>query len=69
MSTFFGTNFNHNQRILLDEAAKYAERRSTTPSGVEWFNSETMLWLPPDVHRTCTEKALRQNEIVFYKRG
>ncbi|KAL8924206.1 MAG: hypothetical protein Q9208_004170 [Pyrenodesmia sp. 3 TL-2023] len=66
---FLGTNLNNDQRILLDEAAKYAERRSATPLGAEWFNSQTMLWLPPDVHRIVTEEALRQDEVVFYKRG
>ncbi|KAI4257446.1 MAG: hypothetical protein L6R42_005656 [Xanthoria sp. 1 TBL-2021] len=66
---FFGTNLNNNQRVLLDEAAKYAERKSLTPLGAEWFNSQTMLWLPPDVHHTVTDEALRQNEIVFHKRG
>ena len=66
---FFGTNLNNNQRILLNDAAKYAERRSATPLGGEWFNNQTMLWLPPDVHRTVTEEALRQNEVVVEKRG
>ena len=32
---FFGTNINNNQRMLLDEAAKYAERHSGTPLGGE----------------------------------
>ncbi|KAL8864100.1 MAG: hypothetical protein Q9174_007470 [Haloplaca sp. 1 TL-2023] len=62
---FFGTNINNNQRMLLDEAAKYAERHSRTPLGGEWFNNQTMLWLPPDVHRRVTDEALRQNEVVF----
>ena len=66
---FFGTNLNNNQRILLDEAAKYAERKSQTPPGGEWFNNRTMLWLPPNVHRKVTQEALDQNEVVFSKRG
>lgn len=66
---FFGTNLNNTQRVLLDDAAKYAERRSPTPLGGEWLNNQTMLWLPPDVHRTVTEEALLQNDVVFDKRG
>lgn len=65
---FLGTNLNNTQRVLLDDAAKYAERRSPTPLGGEWFNNQTMLWLPPNVHRTVTEEALLQNEVVFEKR-
>ncbi|KAI4127890.1 MAG: hypothetical protein LQ341_006742 [Variospora aurantia] len=66
---FFGTNLDNNQRVLLGEAAKYAERRSATPLGGEWFNNQTMLWLPPNVHRTVTDEALRQDQVVFYKKG
>ncbi len=66
---FFGTNLNNNQRILLDEAARYAERRSRTPLGGEWFNNQGMLWLPPNVHRKVTQEALEQNEVVFFSRG
>lgn len=66
---FLSTNLNNDQRVLLDEAAKYAVSRSATPLGAEWFNSHTMSWLPPDVHRTVTEEALGQDEVVFYKRG
>lgn len=66
---FFGTNINNRQRILLDEAAKYAERKTSTPLGGEWFNNQTMLWMPPDVQRKVTREALEQNEVVFQKRG
>ena len=66
---FFGTNLNNNQRILLDEAARYAEQHSPTPLGGEWFNNQNIPWLPPDVHRTVTEQALQQNEVVFHKTG
>ncbi|KAL9002477.1 MAG: hypothetical protein Q9188_004595 [Gyalolechia gomerana] len=66
---FFGTNLDNAQRVLLDEAARYAERRSATPLGAEWFNNQTMLWIPPDVHRTVTQEAMHQNEVVFYKKG
>lgn len=66
---FLGTNLNNDQRVLLGEAAKYAERRSQKPLGGEWVNNQTMLWLPPDVHRTVTEQALQQNEVVFRRKG
>lgn len=66
---FFGTNLNNTERVLLDEAAKYAQRRSATPLGAEWFNNQTMLWIPPDVHRVVTQEAMHQNEVVFYKKG
>lgn len=66
---FFGTNLNNEERILLDETTKYAERHSSTPLGGEWFNNQTMLCIPPDVHRTVTGEALRKNEVVFEKRG
>ena len=66
---FFGTNIDNTQRILLDEAAIYAERRSQTTLGGEWFNNQTMLWLPPNVHRQVTQEALEQNEVVFERRG
>ena len=66
---FFGTNLNNDQRILLDEAARYAERQSRTPLGGEWFNNQMMLWLSPNVHRKVTQEALEQNEVVFARRG
>ena len=66
---FFGTNLNNDQRMLLDEAAGYAERQSQTPLGGEWFNNQAMLWLSPDIHRRVTQEALEQNEVVFEKRG
>jgi hypothetical protein len=66
---FFGTNLNNDQRVILDEAARYAERKSPTPLGGEWFNSHTMLWLSIDAHRRITQEALEQNEVVFEKRG
>lgn len=66
---FFGTNLNNDQRVILDEAARYAERKSPTPLGGEWFNSHTMLWLPLDAHRRITQEALEQDEVVFEKRG
>lgn len=66
---FYGTNLSNDQRILLDEAAKYAERKSQTPLGGEWFNNQTMLWLPPNVHRKVTQEALEQNKVVFHRRG
>ena len=66
---FFGMKLNNDQRILLNEAAQYAERQSQTPLGGEWFNNQTMLWLPPSVHRKVTQEALDQNEVVFHRRG
>ena len=66
---FFGTNLNNNQRILLDEAAEYADRQSRIPLGGEWFNNQGMLWLPPNVHSRVTQEALQQDEVVFQKRG
>ncbi|KAL9137071.1 MAG: hypothetical protein Q9175_001719 [Cornicularia normoerica] len=66
---FFGTNLNNDQRLLLDEAARYAERQSQTPLGGEWFNNQTMLWLPPNVHRKVTQEAFEQDEVVFERRG
>ena len=66
---FFGTNLTNDQRILLDKAAMYAEKKSHTPLGGEWFNNQTMLWLPPNVHRKVTHEALEQNEVVFHRRG
>lgn len=66
---FFGTNINNDQRILLDEAARYAERQSRTPLGGEWFNNQMMLWLPPNVHQKVTQEALEQNEVVFARKG
>ena len=66
---FFGTNIDGHQRILLDDAARYAERRSQTPLGGEWFDNQTMLWLPPKIHRKVTQEALEQNEVVFERKG
>lgn len=66
---FFGTNLTNDQRILLDEAARYAEEKSQTPLGGEWFNNQTMQWLPPNVHRKVTQEALEQNEVVFHEKG
>ena len=48
---FFGTNIDNDQRKLRNGAARYAERRSQTALGGEWFNNQMMLWLPPNVHR------------------
>ena len=66
---FFGTNIDGHQRILLDDAARYAERRSQIPLGGEWFDNQTMLWLPPNIHRKVTQEALEQNEVVFEREG
>lgn len=66
---FCGTNLNNDQRILLDEAARYAEEQSQTPLGGEWFNNQMMLWLPPNIHRQVTQEALEQDEVVFERRG
>ena len=66
---FFGTNIDGDQRILLDDAAKYAERRSQTLLGSEWFDNQTMLWLPPKIHRKVTQEAFEQNEVVFERKG
>lgn len=66
---FFGTNLNNDQRALLDEAARFAEENSPTPLGGEWFNNQTMLWLPPNVHQRVTQEALEQDEVVFEERG
>lgn len=66
---FFGTNIDGDQRILLDDAARYAERRSQTPLRGEWFDNQTMLWLPPKIHRKVTQEALEQNEVVFEREG
>ncbi|KAI9756675.1 MAG: proteasome component pup2 [Chaenotheca gracillima] len=66
---FFGCNISNQQRVLLDEASNYAGRRSKVPLGGQWFNNQTMLWIPPDIHRRVTREALDQNEIVFQKRG
>ncbi|KAM0804881.1 hypothetical protein BDR22DRAFT_799805 [Usnea florida] len=66
---FFGTNIDGHQRVLLDDAARYAERRSQVPLGGEWFDNQTMLWLPPNIHRKVTQEALEQNEVVFEREG
>lgn len=66
---FFGTNLNNEQRILLDKTAEYADRRSQTPLGGEWFNNQAMLWMPPDVHRRVTKEALEHDNVVFEKSG
>ena len=66
---FFGTNLDNDQRILLDKAAREAERRSAQPLGGEWFNNQTVQWLPPNVHKRVTAEALALNEIVFQRSG
>jgi len=66
---FLGTNLNNNERILLDQASKYANRKSRTPLGGNWFNNQTMLWIPANVNRDITEQAIQQNEVVFQRRG
>jgi hypothetical protein len=66
---FLGTNLDNRQQGLLDEAAQYAESQSRVPLAGEWFNNQTALWLPIDVHRELTRVALEQNAIVFEERG
>lgn len=55
--------------MISDAAARYAERQSQTPLGGEWFNNQTMLWLPPNVHRKVTQEVFEQTEVVFDRRG
>ncbi|KAM3417333.1 hypothetical protein BST61_g5584 [Cercospora zeina] len=62
---FLGTHLTNDHRVVLDEAALYAERSSSQPLGAEWFNNQCQMWLSPVTHRQVTEQALRQNEIVF----
>ncbi|KAF2208583.1 hypothetical protein CERZMDRAFT_49065 [Cercospora zeae-maydis SCOH1-5] len=66
---FLGTHLTNDHRVLLDEAALYAEHRSSQPLGAEWFNNQCQMWLSPVTHRQVTEQALRQNEIVFQQGG
>ena len=66
---FFGTNVGTDERILLSDASRYAEQNSTTPLGSEWYNNQTMLWLPANIHRTVTEEALQQDEVVYDQQG
>ena len=44
-------NIDNAQPKLLDDAARYAERRSQETLGGEWFNNQAILWLPPNVRR------------------
>ncbi|KAB8356590.1 hypothetical protein FH972_024172 [Carpinus fangiana] len=62
---FLGTNLDNRQRVLLDEAAAYANSRSNTPLGSEWFNNQTQMWLSPDIHRQLTQQALEQQDVIF----
>lgn len=66
---FLGANLNDDQCRLLGRAARYAERRSPTPLGREWFNNAWILWIPVEVHRRITREAIDQDEIVFQGRG
>ncbi|KAL2370250.1 hypothetical protein RJ035_000616 [Blastomyces gilchristii] len=65
----FGSNLNNNSRVLFDEAMQYAIRRSSAPLGTDWFNTENQIWLSPSLHRELTEEAMRQNVVVFHRRG
>ncbi|KAL9103242.1 MAG: hypothetical protein Q9163_001693 [Psora crenata] len=62
---YFGTNLGDDERMLLHNAARYAEQNSQTPLGGEWFNNQTLLCLPPDIHRTVTQEAFQQNEVMY----
>jgi len=64
-----GTNLNNDQLRMLDDAAHYAEQRSPVPLGAEWFNSDTKMWLGPDLHRELTNIAMEQDERVFQRPG
>jgi hypothetical protein len=66
---FFGANVCSADLKLLDAAIHHAEKRSGRWLGDNWFNNMTATILESDVHQTLTERALKQNEIVFHRKG
>lgn len=65
----FGTNLDTHARVLLDEAMHYAIQHSRVPLGTDWFNTETQMWMSPDMQRELTESALHQHTVVFQEPG
>lgn len=65
----FGTNLNNQTRFLLDEAMQYAIQQTQQPLGTDWFNTETQMWMSPQIHQDLTQRAIQQNIIVFERPG
>ena len=65
----FGSNLNNSDRMLLDEGMQYAIRKSGSPLGTDWLNTENQMWLSPTLHRELTNEANQQNVVVFDSPG
>ncbi|KAL9637392.1 MAG: hypothetical protein Q9164_002212 [Protoblastenia rupestris] len=66
---YFGTNMGNEERLILGNAARYAEQNSPNTLGTKWFNNQTMLQLPPSIHATLTQESIKQDEVVFNREG
>lgn len=64
----FGSDFNNQDRMLLDEALKDAQRHSTV-LGTDWINTETQMWMPGQLHRQLTESTRQQDVKIFDEAG
>jgi hypothetical protein len=66
---FIGVQMTTRGRNALEAAAKYARSHNPDSLGPNWFRANTMLRLPPNVHRAVTQAALSAREVVFKSSG
>jgi hypothetical protein len=66
---FFGVNIRDADLKLLDTAICHAEKQYPEWLGDNWFNNMTAMILEPDTQKSLTEQALKNDEIVFHRKG
>ncbi|KAK8138100.1 hypothetical protein PG984_001480 [Apiospora sp. TS-2023a] len=64
----FGSDFNNDARIMLDEAMHEAQERFPA-LGTDWLNTETQMWMVGPVHGELTRLAKEQNVKIFEQPG
>ncbi|RMZ89807.1 hypothetical protein DV736_g2977, partial [Chaetothyriales sp. CBS 134916] len=65
----FGSHLETPTRMLLDSAMQFAMQQTMELLGTDWFNTETQMWMSPQVHRDLTQMAIQQNVVVFRQPG
>ncbi|KAK3938004.1 hypothetical protein QBC46DRAFT_266257 [Diplogelasinospora grovesii] len=64
----FGSDFNNQARMLLDEAMLDAQRHYPG-LGTDWINTEAQMWMAGPLHHELTAGARQQNVRVFDSAG
>lgn len=64
----FGSDFNNQARMILDEAMQSAQRQFPA-LGTDWLNTETQMWMPGPMHQELTNAARQQHVKVYQDRG